>query len=276
VRARTVPLALLRDGKSRPRDDHDDAAKDRADYDALSPVHVRRLAADELAEHLDGLADVLEDCVAGGASVSYMWPFSHEQARAAFEEFAADAADGRRLILAAFDGDRLVGTVQVNLALPPNQPHRARSRSSSSTGRRADAASRGGSWSRRKWRRAPRARRCSSSTPSPAARGAPLRPPRLDEDRRRPELRALPRRPTVRRDDLLEEARVNELDELLLAWFADHGADLPWRRTRDPYAILVSEVMLQQTQVAASSRAIARGSSAGRPSTRSPRPRRPT
>lgn len=124
VRARIIPLALLRDGKSRPRDDHDDAAKDRADYDALSPVHVRRLVADELAEHLDGLADVLEDCVAGGASVSYMWPFSHEQARAAFEEFAADAADGRRLILAAFDGDRLVGTVQVNLALPPNQPHR--------------------------------------------------------------------------------------------------------------------------------------------------------
>jgi GNAT superfamily N-acetyltransferase len=124
VRARTIPLALLRDGKSRPRDDNDDAAKDRADYSALSPIQVRLLGADELAEHLDGLADVLEDCVAGGASVSYMWPFSQEQARAAFEEFAADAADGRRLILAAFDGDRLVGTVQVNLALPPNQPHR--------------------------------------------------------------------------------------------------------------------------------------------------------
>jgi A/G-specific adenine glycosylase len=36
---------------------------------------------------------------------------------------------------------------------------------------------------------------------------------------------------------------------LLLAWFAEHGHDLPWRRTRDPYAVLVSEVMLQQTQV---------------------------
>jgi A/G-specific adenine glycosylase len=35
----------------------------------------------------------------------------------------------------------------------------------------------------------------------------------------------------------------------LLAWFAAHGRDLPWRSTRDPYAILVSEVMLQQTQV---------------------------
>jgi A/G-specific adenine glycosylase len=37
--------------------------------------------------------------------------------------------------------------------------------------------------------------------------------------------------------------------ESLLAWFAAQGRDLPWRRTRDPYSILVSEVMLQQTQV---------------------------
>jgi A/G-specific adenine glycosylase len=39
------------------------------------------------------------------------------------------------------------------------------------------------------------------------------------------------------------------VEELLLAWFAEHGRDLPWRKTGDPYAILVSEVMLQQTQV---------------------------
>ena len=39
------------------------------------------------------------------------------------------------------------------------------------------------------------------------------------------------------------------MQALLLAWYARHGRDLPWRRTRDPYAILVSEVMLQQTQV---------------------------
>ncbi|HTL79845.1 MAG TPA: hypothetical protein VL136_10605, partial [Candidatus Babeliales bacterium] len=36
----------------------------------------------------------------------------------------------------------------------------------------------------------------------------------------------------------------------LVRWYRRHGRDLPWRRTRDPYAILVSEVMLQQTQVA--------------------------
>jgi len=39
---------------------------------------------------------------------------------------------------------------------------------------------------------------------------------------------------------------VRAVGDLLLAWFAEHGRDLPWRRTRDPYAILVSEVMSQQ------------------------------
>src|ERR1700751_4619622 len=42
---------------------------------------------------------------------------------------------------------------------------------------------------------------------------------------------------------------VRAVEDLLLAWFAEHGRDLPWRGTRDPYAILVSEVMSQQTQV---------------------------
>jgi A/G-specific adenine glycosylase len=40
------------------------------------------------------------------------------------------------------------------------------------------------------------------------------------------------------------------VEDALLSWFDEHGRDLPWRQTRDPYAILVSEVMLQQTQVA--------------------------
>ena len=39
------------------------------------------------------------------------------------------------------------------------------------------------------------------------------------------------------------------MEQRLLAWYGENGRDLPWRRTRDPYAILVSEVMLQQTQV---------------------------
>jgi GNAT superfamily N-acetyltransferase len=87
-------------------------------------VLIRRLDAIEAREHLDGLAAVLHDCVEGGASVSYMAPFSHADARDAFAGFVAEAEHGRRLILAAFDDGDLVGTVQVILALPPNQPHR--------------------------------------------------------------------------------------------------------------------------------------------------------
>lgn len=87
-------------------------------------VEIRRLSGVDLNEQIDGLARVIEDCVAGGASVGYMWPFSYADARAAFEGFAAEVDQGRRLLLAAFDEDELVGTVQVILAVPPNQPHR--------------------------------------------------------------------------------------------------------------------------------------------------------
>ncbi len=87
-------------------------------------IEIRRLEPPELRERLGALADVLHDCVAGGASVSYMAPFSPEDARDAFAGFVAEAEQGRRLILAAFADGMLVGTVQVILALPPNQPHR--------------------------------------------------------------------------------------------------------------------------------------------------------
>ena len=93
--------------------------------DRATEIEVRRLAADEVEERLDALAGVLHDCVDGGASVGYMAPFSVADAREAFAGFAAEAAAGRRLVLAAFAGGTLVGTVQVILALPPNQPHRA-------------------------------------------------------------------------------------------------------------------------------------------------------
>ncbi len=88
-------------------------------------IEVRRLEPPEVHEQLDALAAVLHDCVAGGASVSYMAPFSPADARAAFVAWAAEVEQGGRLIVAAFDNGELVGTVQVILALPPNQPHRA-------------------------------------------------------------------------------------------------------------------------------------------------------
>jgi len=60
----------------------------------------------------------------------------------------------------------------------------------------------------------------------------------------------------------------------LLRWFRRHGRDLPWRRTRDPYRIVVSEFMLQQTQVSRVEGYFDRFWSSTPPSTRSPRPRR--
>jgi hypothetical protein len=71
------------------------------------------------------LAGVLEDCVAGGASVSFMPPFTHADAAAFFERVAADVARGETVLLVARDNGSIVGTVQLGLALPPNQPHRA-------------------------------------------------------------------------------------------------------------------------------------------------------
>ena len=90
----------------------------------MNHVEVRRLSATEVREQLDPLAEVLRDCVTGGASVSFMAPFSHDEARAAFEKVAPEVENGRRILLAAFADGVLVGTVQVLHALPPNQPHR--------------------------------------------------------------------------------------------------------------------------------------------------------
>jgi GNAT superfamily N-acetyltransferase len=87
-------------------------------------LEIRRLRTGELAAELDSLAHVLHDCVEGGASIGFMWPYTHEDARTFFEGVAAEVERGNRLLLAAYDEGELVGTVQVILTLPPNQPHR--------------------------------------------------------------------------------------------------------------------------------------------------------
>lgn len=74
---------------------------------------------------IEGLADVLVDCVEGGASVSFMLPLTEERARAFWQGLADDVAQGRRLLFVASDEAGIVGTVQVILSQPENQPHRA-------------------------------------------------------------------------------------------------------------------------------------------------------
>jgi len=92
--------------------------------DDAGAIVVTRLAPVEIEQHLEALARVLADVVAGGASIGYLAPFSHADAREAFESFATEVASGRRLLLAGSLDGALVGTVQVILAAPPNQPHR--------------------------------------------------------------------------------------------------------------------------------------------------------
>ena len=70
-------------------------------------------------------AAVLVDCVEGGASVSFMSPYSHADALAFFRKVATSVASGDAVLLAARLAGKIVGTVQLGLDTPPNQPHRA-------------------------------------------------------------------------------------------------------------------------------------------------------
>jgi GNAT superfamily N-acetyltransferase len=86
-------------------------------------TRIRRL--DTLEERdVEGLTDVLIDCVEGGASVSFMLPISRAKAEAYWRAAAASVGRGERVVLAAEDGTGIVGTVQVVWAEPENQPHR--------------------------------------------------------------------------------------------------------------------------------------------------------
>ena len=87
---------------------------------------VRRVAAAEASACLEDLADVLIDCVQGGASVGFMWPLPREQALAFWHGVAAGVGRGERILVVAADAQgRTVGTVQGVIAQPDNQPHRA-------------------------------------------------------------------------------------------------------------------------------------------------------
>ena len=85
---------------------------------------IRRLSRVTDAE-LDGLTDLLIDCVDGDASVNFMYPLSRERARAFWQRVAGGVARGERVLLVAEDAAGIAGTVQLVLDLPENQPHRA-------------------------------------------------------------------------------------------------------------------------------------------------------
>jgi GNAT superfamily N-acetyltransferase len=88
-------------------------------------IEIRRLSAAEGRQYVGALADVLLDCVAGGASVSFMASLTKPEAEAFFEKVLEGVERGERILLAAFLDSELLGTVQILTATPPNQPHRA-------------------------------------------------------------------------------------------------------------------------------------------------------
>jgi GNAT superfamily N-acetyltransferase len=91
-----------------------------------STITVQRLDAAQAMSAVPDLADVLLDCVEGGASVSFMWPLPRDKALAFWTGVAQGVARGERVLLAARQpGGRIVGTAQLVLSMPDNQPHRA-------------------------------------------------------------------------------------------------------------------------------------------------------
>ena len=85
---------------------------------------VRRLLTVDDAQ-VEALADVLIDCVEGGASVSFMLPLTRARATAFWRRVATEVASGDRALLIAEDAQGICGTVQLLFDLPENQPHRA-------------------------------------------------------------------------------------------------------------------------------------------------------
>ena len=88
-------------------------------------IKVRRIGANEAGACVEALADVLIDCVEGGASVSFMLPLPREKAVAFWRGVADGVARNERVLLVAEDHEgQIVGTVQMIMSLPDNQPHR--------------------------------------------------------------------------------------------------------------------------------------------------------
>lgn len=73
---------------------------------------------------IQGLGEVLIDCVEGGASVSFMLPMTREKAEAYWTSLSSSLTRGDRAVIVAEDAQGILGTVQVIFSQPENQPHR--------------------------------------------------------------------------------------------------------------------------------------------------------
>jgi len=89
----------------------------------MPPIDIRPLQDSQAVTEM--LSSLLIETVAAGGSVSFMHPLAPDDARAFWQESLGAAARGRRVVLGAWEGATLVGTVTLLLDCPPNQPHRA-------------------------------------------------------------------------------------------------------------------------------------------------------
>jgi ribosomal protein S18 acetylase RimI-like enzyme len=89
----------------------------------VSEIQIKALSASPTIS--EALSALMIEVVANNGSVSFMHPLEAERARAFWNSALAAAERGERIILGAFDGDDLAGTVTLLLDCPPNQPHRA-------------------------------------------------------------------------------------------------------------------------------------------------------
>lgn len=89
---------------------------------AAPPLRIAPLASSEATRQ--ALAEMLIETVAHGGSVGFMHPLAWEAAEAFWDRALAAADRGERIVLGAYDGEALVGTVTLILDCPPNQPHR--------------------------------------------------------------------------------------------------------------------------------------------------------
>ena len=84
------------------------------------------VTAEEIQRHLTDLGHLLVDCVHAGASIGFIFPFTLADAETFWRErVLPQVAAGHRLVLFASMGSRIVGTVQLGIDMPANQPHRA-------------------------------------------------------------------------------------------------------------------------------------------------------
>lgn len=90
-----------------------------------SAIPLRRLDGDEALTAVEALSDLLIDCVEGGASVGFMAPLHRERAAAFWHGIATSVARGERVLFVAEDDLGIVGSAQLVVAQPDNQPHRA-------------------------------------------------------------------------------------------------------------------------------------------------------